>query len=247
MNCKTKIKLSALAILFIALVSCQETKQTELKLETKKDSASYGIGVQYATEILNNIKSSDIETELNYEALIAGFANVMDQKDVKLNIETASKVAREYITGLMAIRSAQKESENLSTYADVKTQGENFLAENAKKQGVTVTSSGLQYEVIKKGNGDIPTPADRVKVHYTGTLLDGTVFDTSTKQEPVVFGVTGVIAGWTEALQLMPVGSKWKLYIPQNLAYGGQSVGNDIKPYSTLIFEVELLGIEKKQ
>ena len=126
-----------------------------------------------------------------------------------------------------------------------KTAGEKFLATNKSKAGVITTASGLQYEVIKKGTGALPTDTSRVKVHYHGTLIDGSTFDSSVDRgEPAVFGVNQVIKGWTEALKLMPVGSKYKLYIPQELAYGGQDQGA-IKPFSALIFDVELLSIEK--
>jgi len=123
--------------------------------------------------------------------------------------------------------------------------GDAFMAENAKKEGVVTLPSGLQYEVIKAGNGAIPADTDQVKVHYHGTLIDGTVFDSSVERgEPATFGVTQVIPGWTEALKLMPVGSKWRLVIPYDLAYGSADRG-EIKPFSNLIFDVELIGIEK--
>ena len=130
-------------------------------------------------------------------------------------------------------------------YGSVKEDGEAFLVANQEREGVKVTDSGLQYEVIKMGKGKKPAATDRVKVHYHGTLIDGTVFDSSVERgEPIVFGLNQVIPGWTEGVQLMPVGSKFKFYIPQELGYGAQSAGS-IPPYSTLIFEVELLGIEK--
>lgn len=130
-------------------------------------------------------------------------------------------------------------------YGDTKEQGEKFLSENALREGVIVTESGLQYEVLKMGKGKRPAATDRVKVHYHGTLTDGTVFDSSVERgEPIVFALNQVIAGWTEGVQLMPVGSKFKFYIPQELGYGSRAAGS-IPPYSTLIFEVELLGIEK--
>jgi FKBP-type peptidyl-prolyl cis-trans isomerase FklB len=130
-------------------------------------------------------------------------------------------------------------------YGNVKEDGEAFLVANKEREGVKVTDSGLQYEVIKMGKGKKPAATDRVKVHYHGTLIDGTVFDSSVERgEPIVFGLNQVIPGWTEGVQLMPVGSKFKFYIPQELGYGAQSAGT-IPPYSTLIFEVELLGIEK--
>ena len=145
------------------------------------------------------------------------------------------EIAGEYIQNTM----------NNIKYGNVKEDGEKFLAENALKEGVTVTESGLQYEVIKMGRGKKPTAADNVKVHYHGTLIDGTVFDSSVDRgEPITFGLNQVIAGWTEGVQLLPVGSKFRFYIPQELGYGAQNAGS-IPPYSTLIFEVELLGIEK--
>ena len=130
-------------------------------------------------------------------------------------------------------------------YGENKAKGEQFLAENKLKQGVKVTESGLQYEVLKMGKGPKPTAESTVKVHYEGKLIDGTVFDSSIERgEPIEFPLSGVIKGWTEGLQLMPVGSKFRLYIPQELGYGAQTAGS-IPPYSTLIFEVELLGIQK--
>jgi FKBP-type peptidyl-prolyl cis-trans isomerase FklB len=150
--------------------------------------------------------------------------------------------ARDYFNGTMEALQAKKME---AQYNDNKVAGQNFLAENAKKEGVITTASGLQYEVIKKGNGPLPKDTDKVKVHYHGTLVDGTVFDSSVDRgQPAEFGVTQVIKGWVEGLQLMPVGSKYKFYIPQELAYGSQSQGQ-IKPFSTLIFEVELLEIVK--
>jgi len=150
--------------------------------------------------------------------------------------------AQAYLQSTMQKRQQAKLSEQ---FKDNKTAGEKFMAENKNKAGVITTASGLQYEVIKKGTGALPTDSSSVKVHYHGTLLDGTVFDSSVnRNEPAVFGVNQVIPGWTEALKLMPVGSKYKLYIPQQLAYGDKDQGT-IKPFSTLVFEVELLGIEK--
>ena len=149
--------------------------------------------------------------------------------------QMTGEIAGEYIQNTM----------NTIKYGNSKEEGEQFLAENALREGVITTPSGLQYEVLKMGKGKKPKATDKVKVHYHGTLTNGTVFDSSVdRNEPITFGLTQVIAGWTEALQLMPVGSKFKLYIPQQLGYGSQQAGS-IPPYSTLIFEVELLGIEK--
>ena len=133
-------------------------------------------------------------------------------------------------------------------YGENKAAGEKFLAENKTKEGVVTTESGLQYKVIKAGKGEIPTKESTVKVNYKGTLIDGTEFDSSYKRNaPASFRADQVIKGWTEALTMMPVGSKWELYIPQELAYGARETGGQIKPFSTLIFEVELLEIEKKK
>ena len=139
----------------------------------------------------------------------------------------------------------ERQEEDLQVqYESAIAEGDAYMAENAKRDEVVTLPSGLQYEVITKGSGAVPASTDQVKVHYHGTLIDGTVFDSSVERgEPAVFGVTQVIAGWTEALQLMPVGSKWRLYVPYDLAYGTADRG-EIKPYSNLIFDVELIGIE---
>lgn len=149
-----------------------------------------------------------------------------------------------FVTERQATQAAQKAEQDKLLFKDYIAENEAFLAKNKEKAGVSVTPSGLQYEVIKMGTGPKPTQNSTVKVHYTGTLIDGTEFDSSVKRnEPAQFPVSGVIPGWTEALQLMPVGSKFKLYIPENLAYGANKAGDVIKPFSTLIFEVELLEI----
>jgi FKBP-type peptidyl-prolyl cis-trans isomerase FkpA len=157
-------------------------------------------------------------------------------------IQMTAQEGQMYLQTTMQKLQAQKME---SKFGANKTTGEKFLAENGKKPGVITTASGLQYQVIKKGTGPVPTDADQVKVDYHGTLIDGTVFDSSVdRKQPAVFPVTGVIKGWTEVLKLMPVGSKYKVFVPQELAYGNQERGA-IKPFSMLIFDVELLSIEK--
>jgi len=160
----------------------------------------------------------------------------------------SDEVARGYIMMFLNKRETEmmaKQAEvNKETYKVYIAENEAFLAKNKEKTGVIVTPSGLQYEVIKMGSGPKPTAESEVKVHYTGTLIDGTEFDSSVKRgEPAQFMVSGVIPGWTEALQLMPVGSKFKVYLPENIAYGANGAGEMIKPFSALIFEVELLEI----
>jgi len=162
---------------------------------------------------------------------LKGYTKQMNAQDAQTYLQTT----------MQALQAKKMESQ----YGANKAAGEKFLAENKSKPGVITTASGLQYEVIKKGTGALPTDTSKVKVHYHGTLIDGTVFDSSVdRKEPAVFGVNQVIKGWTEALKLMPVGSKYKLYIPQELAYSNQNQGA-IKPFSALIFEVELISIEK--
>lgn len=164
--------------------------------------------------------------------------SVIEKKKVQMTDQEAN-------TLLQKIAEKKQQEQMMKQFGANKKAGEAFLAQNKTKAGVTTTASGLQYEVIKTGNGPKPTATDKVKVHYTGTLIDGTKFDSSVDRgQPAEFPVNAVIKGWTEALQLMPVGSKWKLYIPQELAYGARSQ-SPIPPFSALIFEVELISIDK--
>ena len=193
--------------------------------------------VNMGEQIGKNIKEQEPQGLIGEPSLVTDFALIKQGFINGLLGDTlmTANEAGEYIQNTM----------NTIKYGDVKSKGEQFLAENALKEGVTTTESGLQYEVIKMGKGKKPTATDRVKVHYHGTLIDGTVFDSSVERgEPVTFGLNQVIKGWTEGVQLMPIGSKFRFYIPQELGYGAQNAGS-IPPYSTLIFEVELLGIEK--
>ena len=179
----------------------------------------------------------DTTLTVDYELIRQGLINGIKDADSEMSPEDARTYLETTMQYLYEKRMAEEYKEN-------KLAGEAFLAENAAKPGVVVTESGLQYKIIKFGRGLKPDETSMVKVHYHGTLIDGTVFDSSVEMgRPMTFGVNQVIKGWTEALQLMPVGSKWILYIPQELAYGVQDQGT-IKPFSTLIFEVELLAIE---
>ncbi|HPT42240.1 MAG TPA: FKBP-type peptidyl-prolyl cis-trans isomerase [Paludibacteraceae bacterium] len=194
------------------------------------DKVSYALGLSLG----NNLLSSGI-TALNVEKFSKGVQDVLEQNQPEISYQEAQNVINEYFQNLQAKLSEKTIAE-----------GKAFLEENGKRSEVITLKSGLQYEIIKEGNGSVPTANNTVNVHYHGTLIDGTVFDSSVRRgEPATFGVTQVITGWVEALQLMPVGSKWKLYIPSNLAYGAQGAGQHIGPHTTLVFEVELLGIEK--
>ena len=192
-------------------------------------------------EQLNGRMLSGIKEELKdandsiVDALFyRGFTDILTNDTTVMNMAKAEMLQQEKMN---ANRKAKTEK--------LIKMGRDFLAENGKKAGIITTPSGLQYEVLKKGEGEVPQKTDKVKCHYEGRLIDGTVFDRSIKRgEPAVFGLNQVIKGWTEALSLMPVGSKWRLYIPQELGYGERQAGQ-IPPYSTLIFDVELLSIEK--
>lgn len=214
------------------------------KSNNKSYNAGYQIGQQVGSQGFENmdrgIFGNDSTKSVNKNNFLAGFADALQKK-----AQTSTQAANDYVsTYVKELRAKQLEEQ----FGENKAAGEKFLAENAKKEGVVTTESGLQYKIIKAGKGEIPTKESTVKVHYKGTLIDGTEFDSSySRKEPAKFGVTNVIKGWTEALQLMPVGSKWELYIPQELAYGERQSGSHIKPFSALVFEVELLEIEKKK
>ncbi len=212
----------------------------------KKDAA-YMAGLQVGQMVSKQwvegfnreIFGGDSTKTISRENLLAGFVAAVIGKGGAMDMAKAQA----YMNSQME---AIKEKATAEKYADNKAAGEKFLEENKAKEGVVTTPSGLQYKVIKKGQGVVPADTSRVKVNYKGTLIDGTEFDSSySRKEPATFRADQVIKGWTEALTLMPVGSKWELYIPYNLAYGSRETGGQIKPFSALIFEVELLGIEK--
>lgn len=186
-----------------------------------------------------NFRSSGIK-ELNVADFAAGLQAAWEGKDLAMTYEQAKAEITAYFTAMQQEMEAQA-----AAAAKVNEEaGKSYLSENAKRPEIVTTPSGLQYEVLTEGNGPRPEKGDQVKVHYTGRLIDGTVFDSSVERgEPATFGVTQVIPGWVEALQLMPAGSKWRLHIPSTLAYGPQGAGGIIGPNSTLIFDVELLEV----
>lgn len=196
------------------------------------DKVSYFIGRNFGDQFKNQGIAIDLA------ALTEGIKSGLAGEKPKYTQEELMSAMQAFENSMRAKETARQN--------EAKDKGIQFLAENAKKKGVTTTASGLQYEVIKAGDGPKPVPTDRVNVHYHGTLIDGKVFDSSVERGmPITFGVQEVIKGWTEALQLMPVGSKWRVYIPSDLAYGEQGAGGDIGPNEALIFDVELLGIVK--
>ena len=193
------------------------------------DKISYAIGLSMG----QNLMGSGV-TSLDYADLAAGIKDVLEKNQPQISYQEAQQVLGKFFSEL-----EQKIA------GEAKAAGEAFLAENAKREGVKVTESGLHYEVLEATIGQKPKATDKVRVHYEGTLIDGTVFDSSYKRgESITFGLNQVIAGWTEGLQLMSIGSKYKLYLPYQLAYGERGAGANIPPYAALIFTVELLGIE---
>ncbi len=201
----------------------------EVDLANKMTKVSYSLGVNVAESIQNQGM-----TEIDVDAMAAGINDKLEGTGTKIEMQEAQQTLQAYFSEVQS-KMIEKQT----------AEGAKFLEDNAKKEGVITLPSGLQYRIIKAGTGEKPTTADRVKTHYTGTLIDGKKFDSSLDRgQPATFGVTQVIKGWTEALQLMPEGSKWELFIPHTLAYGAQGQGS-IPPYSTLIFEIELIEIVK--
>ena len=199
-----------------------------LNINAQMDSVSYSIGVIIA----QNLEKQGI-TDVTSEDVAAGLSDLLNGQELKISKEDADRIFGEYV-----------EKKKHAKFASLIKVGEDFLAENGKREGVTTTPSGLQYEVINQGMGENAQLSNTVKVHYHGMLIDGKVFDSSVvRGEPISFPLTGVIKGWQEGLTYMNVGSKYKLFIPYQLAYGDQGAGKDIGPYAALIFEVELLEI----
>ncbi len=208
----------------------------ENTVDKDKPLLGYAIG----TEIAHHL--SAIKDDVDLDDVVAGLKDGRAGKDLKYSADDLQRVTRDFTQRKQKEHQASLKEEGSKNQAE----GEKFLKANAKKDGVKATASGLQYQVITEGHGPKPKATDTVKVNYKGSLIDGTEFDSSYKRgQPAVFPVTGVIPGWVEALQLMPVGSKWRLVIPSELAYGANGQGPQIGPNSVLVFEVELMDIEK--
>ena len=227
-----------LLMLFVVGCSAEEAKSApEQKLDTPKNRISYTIGVNIGQDFKG--QQMDVDTDL----LLKGLKDSLEGKELQLTDEEMVAEIQAFQKEMQAKMVAEREASSGKNTAA----GEAFLVENAKKEGVVVTESGLQYKVLEAGEGDSPAASDVVIVHYSGTLIDGTKFDSSyDRGQPATFPVGGVIAGWTEALQLMKPGAKYQLVIPSALAYGERGAGQDIGPNATLLFDVELVSVEKE-
>jgi FKBP-type peptidyl-prolyl cis-trans isomerase FklB len=262
-------------ILAVALSSCNQVPNTgDYKLENEIDSISYALGYFGAKNVKRQMEQgpykldstqliklaklyADVDITDQFRSMLQGQFDTIDANVYKRAFLNELAYGKSYFTEMTADSYLRQKYQEIKDRKNTKLnemaaanleKGKKFLAENKKKSGVVETESGLQYEIIKEGKGPKPTLTDRVKCHYKGTLIDGTQFDSSyDRGNPTTFRVNGVIKGWTEALQMMPVGSKWKLYIPADLAYGKRGSEPSIGPNETLIFEVELLDIEPKK
>lgn len=215
-------------ILFSILAVAATAQHTHTTMANEVDSMSYAVGMNIAS----SLKAGGIDT-LNYKVFLEAMKDVIEYNHTSLEVSQSNEIVNAYV-------SKAKEAQ----LAAVTAEGTAFLAANAKKKGVKTTATGLQYKVLTEGKGMKPVDGQTVKTHYSGTLINGKKFDSSyDRGQPASFGVNQVIPGWTEALKMMPVGSKWELYIPQNLAYGERAMGANIPAYSTLIFTIELLEI----
>lgn len=228
--------IAACMLIVPASLWAQDKQQDAAALESFEQKLGYSMGL----DVGNYFKG--IDKEINFEALMLGLNDAFEGKEPKLSAEQIAAVQKEFGEKMQA-----KQQEELATMKEEnKRKGEAYLAENKQKEDVVTTESGLQYQLLEEGDGPTPEATDKVKVDYVGTLIDGTEFDSSIKRgEPAIFGVDQVIPGWGEALQLMEVGSKYRLVIPSELAYGEKGAPPVIEPNSVLVFEVDLLGIEE--
>lgn len=237
-------KILAAAVVGLSIVSCSNGQFKEKSsLANEIDSVSYSLGLDMASKIKMNFEDMD------QDLFVQGFKSGMDSTNLLVQPKDVNNILRTFFQKKQQEKMKQMQEEQAkkaeAEFGDNKKAGEEFLAANKTKDGVKTTESGLQYIVLKEGKGESPKANAKVKVHYHGTLIDGTVFDSSVERgKPTEFGVDQVIKGWTEGLQLMKPGAKYKFFIPQELAYGAQQRGKDIKPFSALVFEVELIEIK---
>ncbi len=240
------IKFLLVSTIVVSMVSCNNSRVTKKSLASEVDSVSYALGLDMGNKVRANFE------EIDKDLFIQAFENGLDSANFLVEGKDIGAVINKYFKRKQKEKQENQQAEALKKaeveFSDVKVKSINFLDDNKSKKGVKTTESGLQYILLKEGKGENPALTSNVKVHYHGTLIDGTVFDSSVdKGKPATFGVNRVIKGWTEGLQLMNVGSKYRFFIPQELAYGAfPRKEGKIKPFDALIFEVELLEIVKK-
>lgn len=233
-----KMKFKWIAVLGVLFLAVPLSAEENIVLKDQKDKVSYSIGI----DIGNNLKN--LKVDMNLDLLVRGIRDVLSETKLLMTEQEIRSTMMAFQKELMAKREQQMKVLGEKN----KKEGESFLAENKKRAGVTTLPSGLQYKVFKAGTGKTPTDTNTVTVHYRGTLIDGTEFDSSYRRgQPATFQVKGVIPGWIEALKLMQEGAKWQLFIPPNLAYGERGAGSVIGPNATLIFELELISIQEKK
>jgi FKBP-type peptidyl-prolyl cis-trans isomerase FklB len=237
------VKNLAVLAVSVTLFSCGNQVKEVKSLKTELDSVSYAVGLSMSSQLKSNF------SEVNKSLLNQGIRNGLDSTNLLIETKDIQNVLSAYFQKKQQAQMKEQQAKAAelaeTNFAENKKIGEDFLIENKTKAGVQTTASGLQYLVMKEGSGEKPSgPTTRVKVHYHGTNIEGKVFDSSVdRKTPADFGLSQVIKGWTEGVQLMNQGSKYKFFIPQELAYGAQQKGQDIKPFSTLVFEVELLEV----
>lgn len=236
------LALTGLALAFVTGSQAQDGAEEAPKLETRENKISYSIGVNIGNDIARSFERQGVEVDP--VLLSKGILHALADTEKLLSQEEMTQLLNEFQQEMRAKMAAQTEKKSQSGDMNKKA-GEDYLAANRKREGVVSLPSGLQYEVVEAGSGKSPAATDTVVVHYKGTLIDGKEFDSSYKRgQPATFPVNGVIKGWTEALQLMKEGAKWKLFIPADLAYGSRGAGSDIGPNSALVFEVELIEVK---
>ena len=239
------VKKLAVAAITVSMFSCGNQVQDVKKLETELDSVSYAVGLSMSGQLKSNF------SEVNKAILAQGIRNGLDSTNLLIDTKDLQKVLSGYFKkkqqAQMEEQQAAASKAAEAKFGENKKAGEDFLEANKSKKGVQTTESGIQYIVLKEGSGEKPAgPMTKVKVHYHGTNIEGNIFDSSVDRgTPATFGLNQVIKGWTEGVQLMNEGAKYKFFIPQELAYGAQQKGENIKPFSTLIFEIELLEVLK--
>lgn len=228
----------------ILISGCGKSGKAPEKVDTADTQDEKKVGYAVGYDMATRTRLAELSDEIDVDALVEGLQDALNNEEAKISKEERDKILKQFQDDMTKKQLADRKNQGEKN----KIEGKAYLDQNAKNEGVKVTESGLQYEIIREGTGPSPKATDGVKVHYSGTLIDGTEFDSSYKRgEPMAFKLDGIISGWREGLQLMNVGSKYRFVIPSKLAYGEQGVGKAIPPNAVLVFDIELIGIEPPQ